>query len=129
MNEYPKDRLYSKEHEWLRLEGESVAMVGITYHAQDALGDIVYLSEPEVGREVSRGEEVAEIESVKAVSQIFSPVSGKIIEVNHDVIESPEIINEDPYERGWIFKIELSSKEELNDLMSAEAYQKFVEEG
>lgn len=129
MNEYPKDRLYSKEHEWLRLEGESVAIVGITYHAQDALGDIVYLSEPEVGREVSRGEEVAEIESVKAVSQIFSPVSGKIIEVNHDVIESPEIINEDPYERGWIFKIELSSKEELNDLMSAEAYQKFVEEG
>lgn len=129
MNRYPEDRLYSKEHEWLKMENESVAVVGISYHAQDALGDIVFISEPEVGREVSRGEEVAEIESVKAVSQIFSPVSGKIVEVNYDVIESPEIVNEDPYDRGWIFKIELSQMEELNDLMDAEAYRKFVEEG
>lgn len=129
MEKYPDDRLYYEQHEWIKKVDELTALVGISYHAQDSLGDIVFISEPEVGREVSKGEEVAEIESVKAVSQIFTPVSGKIVEVNREVIESPEIINEDPYEKGWIFKIELSNPEELEELMDAEAYKRFVEEG
>lgn len=129
MEKYPDDRLYYEQHEWIKKVDELTALVGISYHAQDSLGDIVFISEPEVGREVSKGEEVAEIESVKAVSQIFTPVSGKIVEVNSEVIESPEIINEDPYEKGWIFKIELSNPEELEELMDAEAYKRFVEEG
>lgn len=129
MEKYPDDRLYYEQHEWIKKVDELTALVGISYHAQDSLGDIVFISEPEVGREVSKGEEVAEIESVKAVSQIFTPVSGKIVKVNSEVIESPEIINEDPYEKGWIFKIELSNPEELEELMDAEAYKRFVEEG
>lgn len=129
MENYPDDRLYYEQHEWVKMINENEALVGISFYAQDSLGDIVYLSEPEIGREVKKGEEIAEIESVKAVSQIYSPVSGTIVEVNREVIENPEIINQDPYEQGWIFKIELSDLAELEGLMDAASYKKFVEEG
>lgn len=129
MEKYPDDRLYYTEHEWVKPLGDGTALIGISWYAQDSLGDIVYVSAPEVGQEISASEEVGEIESVKAVSSIYSPVSGKVIEVNSSVIDNPEIINKDPYEEGWIFKVELSHEDELNELMNAEQYKKFVEEG
>lgn len=129
MNNYPDDRFYYEQHEWLKMIDEKTGIVGISYYAQDSLGDIVYLQAPETGKEVAQGEEVAEIESVKAVSTIYSPVSGKIVEVNEEVINSPEIINQDPYEQGWIYKIEITNPDELNSLMNAETYRRFIEEG
>lgn len=129
MNNYPDDRFYYEQHEWLKMIDEKTGIVGISYYAQDSLGDIVYLQAPETGKEVAQGEEVAEIESVKAVSTIYSPVSGKIVEVNEEVINSPEIINQDPYEKGWIYKIEITNPDELNSLMNAETYRRFIEEG
>lgn len=129
MQKYPDDRLYYQEHEWVKPFEDGTALVGISWYAQDSLGDIVYVSAPEVEQEVSAGEEVGEIESVKAVSSLYTPVSGRVIGVNHTVIDSPEIINSDPYEEGWIFRIELSDEDELNDLMNASEYQRFVEEG
>jgi glycine cleavage system H protein len=129
MDRYPDDRLYYREHEWVKPLGDGTALIGISWYAQDSLGDIVYVSVPDAGEEITVNEEVGEIESVKAVSSIYSPVSGTVVEVNSAVIASPEIINRDPYEEGWIFKVELTDEDELNDLMSAAQYRKFVEEG
>ena len=123
----PKNLKYHKEHDWARLEGD-VATLGVTDYAQESLGDIVYIELPEVGAEVSAGVSYAEIESVKAVSDVFAPVSGTVIEANDEVVDAPELINESPYEDGWLIKIKLSDPSEADDLMSAEEYEEMLAE-
>lgn len=124
---YPDDIRYHKEHTWVRVSG-SKGTIGITDHAQDSLGDIVYIDLPEVDSLVEANTEISEIESTKATSAVISPVSGKILEVNENLSESPEIINEEPYGKGWIAVIEIESASELDDLMDASEYSKYVEE-
>lgn len=121
-----KDYLYTKEHEWINIEGAS-ATVGITDYAQDALGDITFIELPKAGLEIEQFEQIASVESVKAASDIFSPMSGKIIEVNGDLEAKPELINQSCYEKGWIAKIELSDLEEKSNLMNAAEYRKYLE--
>jgi glycine cleavage system H protein len=123
----PEDLKYHREHTWVRVEGNR-AIIGITDYAQEALGDIVYIDLPEVDGSAEANSEISEIESTKATSSVISPVSGTIIEVNEDLSESPEIINEDPYGKGWIAVLELSSESELNELMEAADYEKYTEE-
>ncbi len=123
----PDDLRYTKEHEWCRLKGTR-AVVGITDHAQDALGDIVYVELPEVGDPVKKGESFGVVESTKAVSELFAPVSGKVVEVNDPLADAPETINEDPYEEGWMIQVEVSDPKEAESLLDAAAYQKFVED-
>jgi len=117
----PNDLRYTEEHEWVRLEGD-VGTVGITDHAQEALGDIVFVELPEVGCEVSRGGEVCAIESSKAASDIYAPAGGTVVEVNQAVADNPALVNEDPYGKGWIYKIRLANPKELDGLMDAKAY-------
>ena len=123
----PDDLRYHKEHTWVKASGKK-ATIGITDYAQDALGDIVYIDLPEVDTDVEANSEIGEIESTKATSSIISPISGRVTEVNEELSESPEIINEDPYGKGWIAIIELDETSELNDLMDAAEYAKYVEE-
>lgn len=123
----PKNLRYHKEHDWARVEGD-VATLGVTDYAQESLGDIVYIELPEVGAEVSAGVSYAEIESVKAVSDVFAPVSGTVIEANDEVVDAPELINESPYEDGWLIKVRLSDPSEADDLMSAEEYEEMLAE-
>ncbi len=123
----PDDLRYHKEHTWVKVSGKK-ATVGITDYAQEALGDVVYVDLPEVDAEVEANSEIGEIESTKATSSVIAPVSGKITEVNDDLSESPEILNEDPYGKGWIAVMELDDASELDDLMDASEYSKFVEE-
>jgi glycine cleavage system H protein len=123
----PKNLKYHKEHDWARIEGD-VATLGVTDYAQESLGDIVYIELPEVGAEVSAGTSYAEIESVKAVSDVFAPVSGTVIEANDEVVDAPELINESPYEDGWLIKVKLSDPGEADDLMSAEDYEEMLAE-
>ena len=125
--EFPEDYKYSKEHEWVLVEGK-IATVGITDFAQDQLGDIVFVELPVVGDKVSKEDAFGVVESVKAVSDIYAPVSGKVLEVNDDPPENPEMLNEDAYGDGWIIKIDMSDPEELNDLMSAAEYEEYVAE-
>ncbi|OGX22800.1 MAG: glycine cleavage system protein H [Omnitrophica WOR_2 bacterium RBG_13_44_8] len=124
---YPEDLYYTKEHAWVRRKGDRV-VVGITDYAQDALGDIVYIEVPEEGTQVVSEEPFAEIESVKTVSEIFAPVTGEIVKSNNKVSESPEIIHEDPYGKGWICVIDMSDPSELDNLMTSEEYEEFVTE-
>jgi glycine cleavage system H protein len=124
---FPEDLKYTREHEWCRVQGNR-AVVGITDHAQDQLGDIVYVELPEVGDGVKKGESFGVVESTKAVSELFSPVTGKVVEVNDPLSDAPETINEDPYEEGWLIQVEVSDPADLKDLMDAAAYQKFIEE-
>ncbi len=121
-----EEYLYTKEHEWICLE-DSIAYAGIAEYAQSALGDITFIELPQVGNEVEQSEPFASVESVKAASDIFAPISGKIIEVNTDLESSPELINKSCYEKGWIAKIEVSDLEEKDSLMNAEEYGKFLE--
>jgi glycine cleavage system H protein len=123
---YPEDLKYHKEHTWVRVSGKK-ATVGITDYAQDALGDIVYIDLPETDSTIEANSELAEIESTKATSSVISPVSGTVIEVNDDLSESPEIINEEPYGKGWIAVIEIDDASEVDDLMEAADYAKHVE--
>jgi len=123
--EIPKDLKYTNEHEWARIEGD-VATVGITDYAQESLGDVVYIETPEIGTEVKKGEEFGSIESVKAVSDVFSPISGEIIEVNEELADHPEYINQSPYDKGWIVKIKISNPEEADELMDSTKYEEFV---
>ncbi len=123
----PKNLKYHQEHDWVRLEGD-LAVFGITHYAQEALGDIVYVELPEVGGEVSANTSYAEVESVKAVSDVFAPLSGTIVEVNEEVVDAPELINESPYEDGWLIKVKLSNPSEADELMSAEAYEEMLAE-
>ena len=123
----PADLKYSKEHEWLRLEGEE-AVFGISDHAQEALGDIVFVELPEVGRSCKAGEAIAVVESVKAVSDVYAPASGEIIAVNETLESSPELVNSDPYGKGWIARIRLSDPAAASDLMDAETYTAYLGE-
>jgi glycine cleavage system H protein len=124
---YPEDLKYHPEHAWARIEG-GTATLGITYYAQDQLGEIVFLELPDVGTEVEVGKPYAEIESVKSVSDVYSPVNGNIVETNSEVVEAPEIINEDCYEAGWMVKVELADPSGVDDLLDAAAYEKLVSE-
>ena len=123
----PKELRYSSKHEWVAVE-EGIARVGITDYAQDQLGDVVYVELPEVGTAVQKEEPFGVIESVKAVSDIFSPVSGTVVEVNVDLPSSPEMVNDDPYGDAWMIGIQISEPDELEDLMDAEEYTAFVEQ-
>ncbi len=123
----PDDIKYHKEHTWVRVSGKK-GTIGITDYAQEALGDIVYIDLPEVDSIVEANAEIGEIESTKATSSVISPVSGKVLEVNEDLSESPEVINEEPYDKGWIAVIEMEGASELDDLMDAAEYTKYVEE-
>lgn len=126
MSKTPAELKYAPSHEWVRVDGD-VATVGITDHAQDALGDLVYVELPEIGDTVAAQDEAGVVESVKAASDIYAPVSGEIIAVNDALTDSPEIINGDPYHDGWMYKIRMSDPAELEDLLSAEDYDAQVE--
>ena len=123
--ETPTDLQYSKEHEWVRVE-DGVGTLGITDYAQDQLGDIVYLDLPAVGASVVQFEKLGEIESVKAVSDLFSPVGGEVVEVNQEPVDTPELVNSEPYGRGWLIKVRLSDTGELDELLSAGAYDEII---
>ncbi len=122
MSEFPVELQFLPSHEWARVEGDIVT-VGISDHAQEALGDLVFVQLPDVGAELNANDEAGVVESVKAASDIYSPVSGVIIAVNEELEEAPELVNRDPYHDGWIFKIKMSDATELDDLLSASAYQ------
>jgi glycine cleavage system H protein len=119
---YPDDLLYHPEHDWVRLDGES-ATFGITWYAQDALGEVVFFDLPEVGRQVEQGEPYAEVESVKAVSDVIAPLSGEIVEVNEALSDTPEQINEDPYGDGWLVRVRVADPSEREALMDAATYE------
>lgn len=121
-----EDLLYTEDHEWLKVDGDE-GTIGLADYAQDALGDIVYVELPEEEDEFDAEEALGAVESVKAASDIFTPVSGEIIEVNEELLDSPELINEDPYE-NWLVKIKIADKSELDNLMSSEEYKKFLDE-
>jgi glycine cleavage system H protein len=125
---YPADLRYTDQHEWLRLEGD-VATVGITHHAQDQLGDIVHVELPAVGKQVKKGATACEVESVKAVSDVYAPVTGTIVAVNTGLDGNEATINTDPHAGGWLFKIKLADLGELTGLMDAEAYTKMAADG
>jgi glycine cleavage system H protein len=123
----PQDLRYHKEHTWVRVSGKK-GTIGITDYAQDALGDIVYIDLPEIDASVEANTEISEIESTKSTSSVISPVSGRVLEVNEELAETPEIINEDPYGKGWIAVIELENPSEVDDLLEASEYGKLVDE-
>ncbi|MEO5657378.1 MAG: glycine cleavage system protein GcvH [Nitrospiria bacterium] len=125
---FPEELRYSADHEWVKVEGKQ-AIIGITDYAQHELGDIVYLELPDVGTEVVTEEELTEIESTKTTSPVLSPVGGKIVEVNDELKESPQLINEDPYGKGWIVTLRMSNLDDLDGLMSAKEYEEFIAEG
>ena len=122
----PADLKYSKSHEWARLEADATVAVGITHHAQELLGDMVFIEPPEVGRKLATGEECGVVESVKAASDIYAPIGGEVTAVNKEVIEAPEKINADPY-ANWIFKLQPANVAELNNLLDAAGYQAVVD--
>lgn len=128
MSESPNDRFYTQTHEWAQKEKDTIVTVGITDHAQHKLGDIVFVELPQIGAKIDKGQECAVIESVKAASDIYSPVSGEIIAVN-DVLENqPETVNVDPYKKGWLFQIKMSNTAEFNTLLNAEHYDTQIQE-
>jgi glycine cleavage system H protein len=124
---YPDDLRYHREHDWARIEGDT-ATLGITWYAQDALGEIVHFEAPAEGASVSAGQSYGEVESVKAVSDIVAPLSGEVVEVNAALEDAPETINEDPYGKGWLVKIRLSEPGEADSLLDADAYRKLLED-
>jgi glycine cleavage system H protein len=123
----PADRLYTKTHEWLKIEGET-ALIGITDHAQEALGDITFVERPPVGRKVEKGKAFGSIESVKAASDLFAPVSGEVVQTNAELEKTPGLINEDPYGRGWIIRVKGIEADELASLLDAAAYEEGLTE-
>ena len=124
---YPEDLRYHPEHDWARVEGGS-ATLGITWYAQDALGEVVFYEPPEVGSQAAKDRAYTEVESVKAVSDVYAPLSGEIVAVNDAVAERPELINEDPYGDGWLVRVKLSDPSETEQLLDAEAYRKLLSE-
>jgi glycine cleavage system H protein len=123
---YPEDLKYHTEHDWARIEGEE-ATFGITWYAQDALGEVVFFDPPEVGAQVTKDQSYAEVESVKAVSDVFAPLSGEIVAVNGDLADSPERINEDPYGEGWLVRVRLTDPSEVDSLLDADAYEQLLQ--
>jgi glycine cleavage system H protein len=128
MSNVPNELRYAKSHEWIRDNGDGTVTVGITDHAQEALGDLVYVEVPEVGKQVEGGDACAVVESVKAASDIYSPVGGEMIETNELLGDAPETINEDPYGEGWIFKLRVNDEQELDALLDADAYSSLIED-
>ena len=126
-NDVPSDLKYTKSHEWVRTDDDGIATVGITDHAQELLGDLVFVELPEVGVELGAGAECAVVESVKAASDVYSPVTGVVVESNELLADSPETINQDAYEEGWIYRIRMSDPNELDALMDADAYAEHAE--
>ncbi len=124
---YPDNLKYHKEHTWVKVSGNR-ATVGISFYAQESLGDIVYVDTPEMDSTVEAGTELTQIESTKATSSVISPVSGTVMEFNEDLADSPEIINEDPYEKGWVAIIEVEDDSELDGLLDADEYEKYIDE-
>ena len=122
----PADLKYTKEHEWTRIEG-NIATIGVTDFAQSELGDIAWLEMPEIGDETKIGETFGTIEAVKTVEDLYAPISGKIIEINSELLDSPELVNDDPYGRGWIVKLEISDEAEIAKLLSADDYAGLIE--
>jgi glycine cleavage system H protein len=124
---YPEELSYHPEHDWARIE-DGEATFGITWYAQDALGEVVFYEPPEVGSEVAKDKPYAEVESVKAVSDVYAPLSGEILAVNEAVSDSPELINEDPYGEGWLVRVKLSNPSEVDELLDVNAYRKLLED-
>ena len=122
MSNIPSELKYLSSHEWVRVEADGTATVGVTDHAQDLLGDVVFVELPEVGAEINVGEEAGVVESVKAASDIFSPVSGEVLAINEALEESPDLVNSEPYEDGWFYKVKLTDETDLDALLDAEAY-------
>ena len=128
MSEVPNELKYTKSHEWIRDEGDGVCAIGITDHAQDLLGDLVFVELPEVGATLDLDGECGVVESVKAASDIFSPLTGEVVAVNESLADAPEAINEDPYGDGWIFKIKLADAAQLDKLLDADSYAEYAAE-
>lgn len=128
MSNIPSELKYATSHEWVRNEGDGIVTVGITEHAQDLLGDMVFVELPDVGDDVSTGDDICVAESVKAASDIYAPVSGKIVEVNEELEDSPELVNSDAFGEGWLFKIQMDDAAELDALLDAEGYANSIEE-
>lgn len=124
---YPEDLLYHDQHDWARLEGDEHAVFGVTWYAQDSLGEVVFYDPPEVGAAIDKDSSYAEVESVKAVSDVIAPMSGEIVEVNDALADAPERINEDPYGKGWLVKVKLTAPEEAEALLGGEEYRKLLE--
>ncbi len=124
----PKELRYSEEHEWVKVEGEQVR-IGITHFAQSELGDIVFVELPEVGDELKADEPFGSVESVKTVSELYAPISGKVVEINEELTDNPEFVNESPYEKAWMIIVEPSDASEVDNLMSAEQYEDMIKEG
>lgn len=128
MTKVPKELQYTQTHEWTLIEDDGTVLVGITEHAQSQLGELVFVELPDLGVKVSASDEVGVIESIKATSEIYAPISGKIIEINENLEEAPALINTDPYGDGWLFRIDPIDPDELSDLLDAEAYSQYMEE-
>ena len=128
MADYPQDLKYTKDHEWSRVQGKK-AVIGITEFARDQLGDVVYLELPEVGSEVKRGQPFGVVESTKAVSELFAPLTGKVTKVNQELVDAPEGINDSPHEKGWMIEIEISQPDEVAQLLTAAQYQELLAAG
>ena len=128
MSDLPSELKYASSHEWARLESDGTVVVGITDHAQEALGDIVYIELPEMGAAVEAGAEVAVVESVKAASDIYSPITGEVVEINPALEDEPETVNSSPYADGWLFRVKVGSTDELEEMMDADGYQAVVDE-
>ncbi|MCE5096587.1 glycine cleavage system protein GcvH [Staphylococcus devriesei] len=123
----PSEFKYSKEHEWVKVEGNT-ATIGITEYAQGELGDIVFVELPDVDDEINEGDTFGSVESVKTVSELYAPVSGKVVEINDELEDSPEFVNESPYEKAWMVKVELSDESQLDELLSADQYKEMIGE-
>lgn len=128
MSNIPAELKYATSHEWVRNEGNGIVTVGITDHAQELLGDMVFVELPEVGEEVSTGDDVAVAESVKAASDIYAPVSGTVVEINEELEDSPELVNADAFGDGWLFKLKIDDIDELESLLDAEGYENAIDE-
>ena len=126
MSEHPSDLRYTGEHEWVRVEEDGIATIGVTFFAQDQLGDVVYLVLPSVGATVQKDSKMGEIESVKSVSDLFVPVSGEVVETNHDVIDHPERVNEDPHGSGWLVRVRMSDESEMELLLTGDQYDQAI---
>ena len=127
MSNIPNDLKYTSTHEWISVNEDGLVTVGISDHAQEALGDIVFVELPEAGASVNSKEEVAVVESVKAASDIYSPLTGEVVEINESLLDSPETVNASPYELGWFFKIRMENEAELDDLMNSETYSDYCD--
>ncbi|MES1943845.1 glycine cleavage system protein H [Salinisphaera sp. PC39] len=128
MSDVPSELKYTKSHEWVDAAGDGTVTIGVTDYAQQALGDLVFVELPEAGETLDAGDACAVVESVKAASDVYAPLAGEVVEVNEQLAESPELVNEDPYGQGWLFKLSLTDEGALDDLLDAEAYQAVVDE-